>query len=320
MIYHLENLGVESDLYLCGRTQWPSAKAAKEVIAKHFFPLKGEMRLLDSSNINDYGKEYDLAVATSWYTAYYVRGFGLCRKKAYFVQDYEPYFFAKGSECQFAEQTYKFGFYGITAGDWLRETLIQKYGMDCASFKFSYDRHLYRFHERENDGVKRVFFYARPLSARRGFELGMLALNRLCQRNPTVEVILAGADVSRYSIPFKHSNPGVVSLQNLSDIYGKCDLALVLSFTNLSLLPLEILASGCPVLLNKGRNNSWIDENEIFLYTDPDIDSLVENMEAVLKGKIDARPYVERARKYLTTSSWEKEAETVRDIIGRLFT
>ena len=48
-------------------------------------------------------------------TAYDVRNFHSTIHKCYFVQDFEPWFYASGSAASFAEETYRFGFVGITA-------------------------------------------------------------------------------------------------------------------------------------------------------------------------------------------------------------
>ena len=37
--------------------------------------------------------------------------------------------------------------------------------------------------------MPRIFFYARPVTARRDFELGLLALNEITKRNSDVEVV-----------------------------------------------------------------------------------------------------------------------------------
>lgn len=318
MIRNLEKSDIASDIYIIDSTQWGSGSQAKEIISKNFFSLKANVYVTASDEVENINRKYDIAVATSWQTAYYVRSFSLCRKKAYFVQDYEPYFFANGSNYFFAEQTYRFGFHGITAGEWLKEKLSAEHSMECSSFGFSYDKELYSFRQREEDGVKRVFFYARPPTERRGFELGMMALNKLCEKYPDVEVVLAGWDVSNYEIPFTHLNAGVVSLDKLGELYSKCDLALIISFTNLSLLPLEVLASGCPVVTNKGRNNNWIDSNDMFIYSDMDVNSLADTMTQVLNGQISTGPYLQRASEYLKTASWEKEADKVNRIIKDL--
>ena len=114
-------------------------------------------------------------------------------------------FFPVGSDYAFAENTYKFGFRGLTAGDWLKNKLHDEYGMQTNSFLFSYDNELYQA-GKKRDAVPRIFFYARPVTARRDFELGLLALNEITKRNSDVEVVFAGWDVSNYRIPFKHQN------------------------------------------------------------------------------------------------------------------
>lgn len=63
--------------------------------------------------------------------------------KFYFVQDYEPFFFPHGSYYELAKNTYKFGFRGITAGDWIKDKLIADFGMKADSFGFSYDKDMY---------------------------------------------------------------------------------------------------------------------------------------------------------------------------------
>lgn len=309
MIFNLEKLGVSSDLVICGNSQWVNESIAKETIAKNFFPLKCEIYFVEKYEDIKKIKSYDIAFATSWQSAYYVNAFGNCAKKAYFVQDFEPYFYAVGSNYAFAENTYKFGFEGVTAGSWLSSKLSKEYGMKCIDFSFSYEEELY-FKQEKKDKIKRVFFYARPPTDRRGFELGLFALNELYKKDNSIEIILAGWDVSEYEIPFAYKSLGVVDIKDLSRIYSQCSVALVLSFTNLSLLPLELLASGCPVVVNEGKNNSWIDkEANMIIYTEPNIADIVESVSSVLDRSTS--PDWNYVEDYLKNSSWDKESEKV---------
>ena len=73
------------------------------------------------------------------------------------------------------------GFRGITAGDWLKDVMRNDYGMTADSFLFSYDDKIYKPKEKTDD-KPRVFFYARPVTPRRDFELGMLAINELWKK------------------------------------------------------------------------------------------------------------------------------------------
>lgn len=310
IIHLLERHSVKSDIYICGASQWGNSDNIKEVISKHFFPLKSNVFILNNDMVFD--KEYDIAMATSWQTAYYVRAFDKCVKKAYFVQDFEPYFYAIGSSYFLAEQTYKFGFYGITAGDWLKELLIDNYNMQCESFSFSFEKDLYKQHGKRDANIRRVFFYSRPPTERRGFELGILALNEFCKKNPDVEIVMAGWDVSEYEIPFKHFNAGVVRIEELSHLYSQCDAALILSFTNLSLLPLELIASGCPVIINNGRNNEWIDpDKKMFIYVEAEINKIADTLDNVINDITKRQKVLSDAYSFLQNSSWEQETEKI---------
>src|SRR5476651_1273904 len=231
-VFLLERLGYECRIIIVGGHSKYDLVEAKSQIAEWFFPF--------AAPVYDGTEGVPAAfysVATSWQTAYYVKNFQTTKYKCYFVQDFEPYFYAVGSESAMAEATYSFGFSAITAGGWLAEKLTDEYQTHAFPISFSYDRDLYRLMHRREPEIKRVFFYARPPTQRRAFELGLLALNEVVRRLPHVKVIFAGWDVSNYEIPFEHLNAGTLNVAELPDLYNQCDVALVLSFTNLSLLP-----------------------------------------------------------------------------------
>lgn len=211
-------------------------------------------------NINDFHETPDVIIATSWDSAYAV--FNIHVKnihKFYFVQDFEPMFYGVGSRYKLAEKTYRFGFYGITAGKWLA-IRVSEYGMKADYYNFGVDLDLYRpkrsgdFHKK-----KRVLFYARPETERRGFELGIMSLSIFIKQHPDYEIAMIGQDVSMYDIPFKYINLGKFdNLNSLADVYHESIACLVISLTNVSLLPLELLAAGCVPVMNTGDNNTMV--------------------------------------------------------------
>lgn len=253
-------------------------------------------------------------VATGWQTAYFVNKFNNTLAKFYFVQDFEPYFYAPGSEYMFAEKTYSFGFYGITAGDWLKQKLHDEYGMDTSSIGFSYDRDLYK-PVNKRDNKKRLFFYSRPVTSRRAFELGLLGLIELYRRVPEIEVVFAGWDISNYEIPFVHLNAGSVKLSELCDLYGQCDMCLVLSATNLSLLPLEIMASNSVVVSNCGRNNEWLLNSENCILTDFDPIDIADKIEYYFNHEEELSKIRANGKKFAQSTNWKTETEKAFHII-----
>ncbi|MGF1526383.1 MAG: glycosyltransferase family 4 protein [Candidatus Competibacterales bacterium] len=308
MVAHLERRGCRQRLIIVGPTQFKSGAAAKEVICRHFEPLEAEVALGEEALT-----PAEFTVATGWQTAYAVERFGATRHKVYFVQDFEPWFFPVGSEYAFAEATYRFGFSAaITAGDWLAETMAG-YGIKAYPFSFSYDKH-HHYPRPRRDRIQRVFFYARHVTPRRGFELGLLALGRVHAVYPDLHVVLAGWDSSGYHMPFIHLNAGVVSAEELAELYSQCDVGLVLSLTNISLLPLELMACGCPVVSNNGRNVDWLLRHEDnALLADPTPQALAAALLRVLGDEDLAAGLRTRGLAFAKATAWETEAERVCD-------
>ena len=251
------------------------------------------------------------AVATGWEQAYAVRNVLVARERFYFVQDFEPWFHAHGSEYQFAEDTYSFGFTGLTAGNWLASKLRAEYGMTCHPVGFSYDKGLYRAGPHPGHAGHRVFFYARPSTERRGFELGLLALDRLCRAVAGVTVVFAGADLSKYVIPFAHESLGSVSVKRLPALYRSCDLALVISMTNLSLLPLELMACGIPVVATAGPWAEWLLNKQNAVLAEPNVAALSDAMVTLLNDGAERARLAVAGMSFAMTTSWEREGDAM---------
>lgn len=245
----------------------PSLAATQQMLARSgsYPDLKAEIKMYDASKGVD--RSTQAIFATGWETAYASYLDRSSAKRFYFVQDFEPYFYPIGSEYVLAENTYRFGFHGITAGGWLSHKLSTEYGMPCDPFDFAVDTSLYRVTNEQPRNE--VFFYARPVTARRAFELGVLALKDFSTLRPDVTINLAGWDVSGWDIPFKHKNHSSMQLAELNELYNRCAAGLVLSLTNMSLLPLELISSGVAPVVNDGPNNRMVSDNPFIEYVPP---------------------------------------------------
>lgn len=310
-VNNLQELGIKNRMYIFKGNSWDTNESLKKFLIENYEIYNSDIEVYTDISYMEFAHG---TVATSWNTAYYVRKFNNTISKFYFVQDFEPYFFAMGSEYMFAENTYKFGFRGLTAGDWLKNKLEKEYGMETTSFGFSYDRDLYTEKEKR-DNVKRLFFYARPVTARRAFELGLLALNEITKRMPEIEVVFAGWDVSNYEIPFVHLNGGSVKLDALSDLYAQCDMCLVLSNTNLSLLPLEVMASNSVAVCTKGENSEWLVNNENSIMVDFDPVAIADTIIYYYNHPDELESIRKKGVEFAHNTSWEKEAKKVYDAV-----
>lgn len=300
----LERHGYLCRIYIDGPSRFSSGAKARLSIRKHYGPIEADVTLgADAMAPAEY------TFATTWRTAYTVRAFGDTRFKCYFVQDFEPFFYARGSEYVFAENTYRFGFIGITAGRWLAERLRTDYGMRTFPLGFSYDKALYtgdnplpKMNERT-----RIFFYARPTTPRRGFDLGILVLAEVVKRHPEVEIVMAGWELSAYSIPFRYVDMGALSLDALPDLFRSCDIALVLSYSNVSLLPLELMACGCSVVSNKGDNVEWLLNERVALLVESDVSAIANAICSLIENP-EARMALQKAAlDFCRSTDWEGE-------------
>ncbi len=244
-IHFLERLGHRCRVYITYRQGLPlEPMLLQAMVHEWFLPIQAPVRHVGDQEM----EPADIVMATAWNTAYRVRASTCAPVKAYFIQDYEPAFFAMGAEWQLAEDTYRFGFYGLTAGPWLESLMRTKYGMHARSFQLAVDHDVYYPDPVLRGGKRKVFAYMRPQTTRRGFEIVALALQQVKERFPEVEIHIAGAELKPSALPFEFVSHGVLDFDGLRRVFSSSDVAVCLSFTNYSLLPQELAACGCPVV------------------------------------------------------------------------
>jgi len=307
----LSDLGFKNNVYIPYFCKHNTREDLTKYIHKHFGKVKADFFLP-----TDLIQPADAAIATEWRTAYMVNKVDNVKDKFYFIQDYEPYFFPRSSEYEFAKNTYTLGFKGITAGYWLQDKIAKDFGMKTHGFTFAYEKDLYRQIDTVERNKKKVFFYSRPVTPRRAFELGILALKKLSELDPTIEIIFAGWDSLNYKLDFPHKNLGILKISDLPEVYSSCQLGLVLSLTNCSLLPTELLACGCVPVINKGDNNEWLvkdGKNGILVDTNPE--SIAKTLKYYLDNpkKVDA--IRKNGQKMIDKTSYENEFKKVGDFI-----
>lgn len=308
-IRYLEQAGHTCRVYLYSTIDQRTVAEIKEVLKDSYPKTKTSIEWLDGEM-----KQADAIFATGWETAYPVFNSKLTAKRFYFVQDFEPYFYPVGSDSVLAENTYKFGFYGVTAGGWLAHKLRRDYGMETDHFDFGAEKAFYNhtnFKKR-----KEVFFYARPVTARRGFEMGVMALEVFHEKHPEITITLAGWDVSDYDLPFPCKNLKTLSLYELSDVYNKSAAALVMSLTNMSLMPLELLACGTIPVLNDGENNRLVSSNSYIEYAESNPTALANALSKVIEMP-DQAAYAKMASASVGMNSWDDSGKKFAEIVER---
>jgi len=312
---HLASFGHEVNIYivsdkLANRTE----EELKEFIERHFFAI--------GCNVYKWGtpvKESDALVATHWSTAYLVNGLSNARKKFYFVQDFEPYFVPMSAEYLQVENTYRLPLFCITIGQWLTKLLKGRYGADADYFDFGVERDIYYPRSLKKPSRPRIAFYARPLTPRRGFALGIEALRLVYQHNPNVEIVLFGTEsLDGYQIPFPYVNKGILSMDELANLYSTAEVGLVLSLSNCSLVPLEMMACKCAVVdLNRETVKGVMTHGVNALLANPEPASIAENILGVLNDRQLRDRIVTNGYEMVQGLSWEHSARQVELILRR---
>ncbi len=246
VLCYLEQHGYRSRVYFYDQ-RLTDIDHYREVV-RNYYGFAGPVLRLESEMADAHG-----VIATSWSSAYATFNARCAGKRFYFVQDFEPDFYPVSAERVFAENTYRMGFHALTAGPWLARKLSTEYGMAADSFSFGCDTSRYR---NLNQRRTAIACYAKPSAPRRGFEIASLALEIFAARRPDIDIYLFGERIG--ALPFRFDNLGAVSPERLNEIYNRCYAAVALSLTNVSLVPLEMLAAGCIPVVNDAPHNRMV--------------------------------------------------------------
>jgi hypothetical protein len=307
-IEYLESQGHICQVHFYDPQETSSLEAVRKNLL-NYGSIKAELFYNQVDNIAD----CDALFATNWHTAYPVFNHKGSAKKYYFVQDFEPYFDAVGSYYAFAENTYRFGFRGLTLGRWLSEKLSADYGMKCDYFEQGVNRAHYNLTNLKGTR-KRILFYARPVTPRRGFELGVSALEIFHKAHPDYEIVFVGWDISAYEVPFPYVNKGILNAKQLNDLYNSCAAGMVLSLTNMSLLPLEMMAAGCSPIVNDGPQTNLVPYGEHIRYAAAQPSTLAKALHEAVNVASPAQQ-VEELAAYAEKFHWNDAFKKINDIL-----
>ncbi|WP_066584976.1 rhamnosyltransferase WsaF family glycosyltransferase [Cellulomonas timonensis] len=198
----------------------------------------------------------DACVATSWPTAHVLASRGtMPMRRLYFVQDFEPYFFPRGSRYALAEDSYRLGLRMIALGEMVAGTLAREVGVDVDVVPFGCDTDTYALDPASPaaaaaaDGARTgVVLYAKPGVGRRGYLLARLALEQFHARHPEQEIHAYGERFTDVTFPVTWH--GRLTPVELAALYRRCSAGFALSFTNISLVAEEMLAAGLVPVVN----------------------------------------------------------------------
>ena len=190
----------------------------------------------------------DACVASSWDTAHVLARRGTSpMRRLYFIQDFEPYFYPRGSMYSLAEDTYRFGFRCIALGEMVAQLLRSEVGISPDVTEFGCDTSVYRLlPDRERTGRGAVRAPRRAPSRLLAGAPRAAAVPRAAPRGRHPPVRIRGQRDSR-SRPTQH---GRLTPAELNELYNSSIAGLAMSFTNISLVAEEMLAAGTIPVVN----------------------------------------------------------------------
>ena len=210
-------------------------------------------------------------------------------RRLYFVQDYEPYFYPRGSLYSLAEDTYRFGFRCIALGDMVANVIKSETQVPSDRVPFACDTDVYGL-EGSQDRAGVVFF-SRPSVPRRGFVTGVLALQEFHRRHPEQLIHLYG-DTRNLEVPFPCQRHGQLPPSALNHLYNSTITGLALSFTNITLVATEMLAAGNVPVVNDNEFARAVLTSPEVVWSDPTTGSLASALsETVEHGDIAGRAH-----------------------------
>lgn len=314
MVQFLEKFGHHQTLWIQNARNHGTPQNAKNVISRHYREIgdRVHVRYLPDDVRQLSG---DVIIATDCWTVFPAATATNFKERFYFIQDYEPYFHAMGENYLIAEATYNMGFAALCAGHWLLKK-AEEHGMWAREWQLGVDRLPY-FPKIGGQGAdmprrrKKIAFYCRSYTPRRAVALGLAALEELARRRGDFEVILFGEEPidRRYAFPARQA--GILSPAELGNLYRDADAGLSFSTTNYSLVPLEMMACGLPVVEidSESARTAFPPGAVAFAAVSPH--AIADMMERILDDPEYSAQLVQTAGAFAATLDWEDSARAI---------
>lgn len=295
----------------------------KQMIANAEHNLKGFVgEILGPEALNTI--QLDIGVATHWLSAYYLWNMDNVRYKSYFVQDYEPDFCPAGDVRVFAENTYRMGYHMISLGPWNKRRIEKEIGVNADAIVFPYEPGEYgaktgwrsKFQEKK---VINICVYLKGAEKRGGHFLlmGLEELYKAAQaKGLELRISFFGDDKKlRYPIAIPYNNLGILNKEELRKLYTESDFGIVFSYTNISLVPLEMMACGCPVVETADGSFTVFFPPECAILVNSYPQDFVRKIMYYIECPEERRRIAETAMRSLEKRTWNEAAKQFRKII-----
>jgi len=277
---------------------------------------KGE--ILEKYALDD--NNYDIGIATCWVSAYYLykkqKSF---RYKAYFIQDFEPAFYPEGDLYYLALNTYKMGFHMISLGHWNKhkiEKLFTKLHVDSINFPFEKKQYPFIKREININKILKLAVYIKLVQKRAPILLIHsldLLYKELSADGMRVEINFFG--VNKYLKFPIGNNLGKLRHDQLKKLYNRCHIGVVASFSNVSLVPYEMIACGLPVIEFKEGSAPFFFSEKSMIFSKSYPRDFVKKIKYFINNQDKLNELLKNAQKEITEKTWENSAKQFLEIL-----
>ena len=289
----------------------------------------------------------DVAIATNWPTAYVVEGLTNAICKLYLIQDFEPDFYEYQSNFyKNAERTYSRPLKKIAIGRYLSQLFEERDRLPVAYFDFAIDHEIFNAIGRQTsdsctsgrvstwcrswwefirtaalgrwstrDGP-RILFFSRPSLKRRGYSVGVEALEKVHKAHPDVKISLYGME-EKPKLPFPYVNLGVLDQKSLSEAMRDADIHLSFSFSNISQVPFQAMACGCAVVEAKVPSvEAMVADGKNCLLAEPEGNSVADAIMRLIRDDDLRRTITAAGLDFVREKTWENSCNQFEAILS----
>jgi glycosyltransferase involved in cell wall biosynthesis len=146
-------------------------------------------------------------------------------------------------------------------------------------------------------------------------ELAVLALEELARRNVRFHADFFGAPLEPERAPFPYTDHGVITPAELATLFRECDLGIVFSATNYSLVPQDMMACGLPVVELRGENTECIFPDGVATLVEPDPHAIATGIAALLADPAAREKQAAVARAWVRQFGWSDSARMVESAL-----
>ena len=304
MIQGLESAGIRCVLFLHDRHGGDIAEHARRV--RQGWPdVHAEVR---DAQLGIAG--VDACFATSWESAHVLaRRAPEKVRRLYFIQDYEPYFYPRGSLYALAEDSYRFGYRHVALGQMVADAIRQELGVASDIVPFGCDNDIYRLLPQTSRSG--VVFYSKPEVPRRGYVHIRLALEEFHRRHPEQEIHAYGDRVADTLVPVTWH--GRMWPEELNELYNRTLGGIAISFTNITLVAGEMLSAGSIPVVNDSPFARAVLDNPHVAWARPTPHAIAEELCRVVEHTDPASRA--RAAAASIQTGWEETKKALTRIV-----